>query len=171
MEHENLSLYCTFFSIFKEHCARYEVVCTEKIVSVPICRPKNTNCQVREIEHACVKDKLPNNIDLKQTFCDKCVNGKRTIRPIHGEKYVCRDVKETFCANVTQPKNLRPNWKKWCQPNDDSHLNYKIHKEIASLTTMANSSGSRVTVSQNIKKSVESQFGIRMCISLLAFFC
>ena len=160
-----------FFSIFKEHCARYEVVCTEKIVSVPICRPKNTNCQVREIEHACVKDKLPNNIDLKQTFCDKCVNGKRTIRPIHGEKYVCRDVKETFCANVTQPKNLRPNWKKWCKPNDDSHLNYKIHKEIAALTTMANSSGSRFTVSQNIKKSVESQFGIRMCISLLAFFC
>ena len=96
MEHENLSLYCTFFSIFKEHCARYEVVCTEKIVSVPICRPKNTNCQVREIEHACVKDKLPNNIDLKQTFCDKCVNGKRTIRPIHSEKYVCIDVKETL---------------------------------------------------------------------------
>ena len=132
-----------------EHCDRYEVVCTEKKVSATICRPKN-NCKVRDIEHACVKDKIPNIIDLKETFCDKCVDGRKTIRPIHGEKYVCRDVNETFCANVTQPRNLRPNWKKWCKPNNDSHLNYKIHKEIASLTM---ASSGRDTVSQNIKNS------------------
>ena len=83
--------------------------CIEKKLP-PICLdPKR--CQLVNENFHCVQDLISTSIDLKETICDKCVHGRKSIRPILETIDVCRDLPETFCVNTA----VEVSWKKWCR--------------------------------------------------------
>ena len=73
-------------------------------------------CKLADNDQICIKDKVPTTISLKETTCDKCVEGRTKIRPIVTVQEVCRQKTEQFCINMTDTLS---NWKKWCKPNNN----------------------------------------------------
>ena len=83
--------------------------CTEKKLP-PICfDPKR--CQLVKDDFQCVQDVISTSIDLEETICDKCVHGRKSVRPILETMHVCKTVPETICINT--PTDI--SWKKWCR--------------------------------------------------------
>ena len=50
-------------------------------------------------------------LQLKETICDKCIQGRKSMRPVLEMVSICRDSPETVCVNSTTGGT----WKKWCR--------------------------------------------------------
>ena len=50
-------------------------------------------------------------LQLKETICDKCIQGRKSMRPVLEMVSICRDSPETVCVNTTTGGT----WKKWCR--------------------------------------------------------
>lgn len=100
--------------------------CSEK--SQETCTP-SPNCHLQDKGQFCIKDKIPIEIDLKETTCDECKNGRTKIRPVIKEQVICRDKEETFCVNVTDDIG---SWKKFCRPTNEIPTSNDIEKRFQS---------------------------------------
>ena len=102
--------------ISTEAATQKNLECTEKKLP-PICiDPKK--CQLMSEEFKCVQDTVPTSIDLKETICDKCVEGRKSFRPVLETIEVCRDTPETICVNTT----VGVTWKKWCRNLNENNI-------------------------------------------------
>lgn len=106
--------------ITSEIASGHSLECNQKSVDLQCSR-----CAVVSLEQECVRDSIPTDVDLKETVCEKCVQGRRSVRPFLEETDVCRSVPVTFCSNVTV-SNRDSSWKKWCRSLDLSSTQFPL---------------------------------------------
>jgi len=74
---------------------------------------KAANCRVASNETVCMRDELPTKFEMKETVCEKCVEGRVKLRPVVETRNVCRNKSEEFCLDVI---DREVKWRKWCRP-------------------------------------------------------